>query len=65
MVGFCRKNAGGRIKIRLAADQRSRALVGSHADIFEDERPKQEILVVGVWVERDPGTHQASGACRA
>ena len=52
MIGLCREDTGGRLEIGLVGDQRRRALIGRHADIFEDERAEQEVLVAGIGIER-------------
>ena len=55
MIGLDREDAGGGLEVGLVRDQRRGALVGGDADVLEDERAEQEVLVARVRVERLAG----------
>ena len=61
MVGLDRQHARGRGQEGLVADQRRGALERGDPDIFEDECALQEVVLIGVDVERLPGLDEPGG----
>ena len=59
VVGLDGQDARGGVEVGLVADQRGGALEGGDADVLEDERAEQEVVLVGVDVEGLAGLDQA------
>jgi hypothetical protein len=56
--GHVGQDARGGAEVGLVADQRRRPLVGGDADVLEDERAEQEVVLAGVDVEGLPWLDQ-------
>ena len=65
VIRLDREDAGGGLEIGLVGEQRRRALVGGDADILEDERAEQEVLVAAHRDRSVPCRAAISPAARA